>query len=123
MKFNEDISNVGNFSKSSTSSRGPLAQDLAVEDSPTLSAQPRISFENQNTHRASGPQERTQVEKLTTLLGTDRSGNFAEDFAPTLTKHDAMAMQAASDMLAAAGGSQAPDINSETIEEPGVEPR
>jgi hypothetical protein len=124
VKFNEDISNVGNFSKSSTSSRGPMVQDLAVEDSPTLSAQPRISFENQNTHRASGPKERTQVEKLTTLLGTDlRSGNFADDFAPTLTKHDAMALQASSEMLAAAGGAQAPDINSETIEEPGVEPR
>ena len=97
-----------------------MVQDLAVED--WLSVQLRISFENQNRHRASGPQERTQVEKLTTVLGTDRSGNFAEDFAPTLTKHDAMAMQAAGDMLAAAGGS-APDVNSETIEEPGVEPR
>jgi len=76
VKFNEDISNVGNFSKSSASSRGPLVQDLAVlEDSPSHSPQPRISFENQIPnytidHRASGPQERTQVEKLTTLLGT-----------------------------------------------------
>ena len=115
MKFNEDISNVGNFSKSSASSRGPLVQDLAVlEDSPSHSPQPRISFENQIGHRASGPHERTQVEKLTTLLGTDlRNGTLgADDFAQTLQKHEAIAIQTSSKLSkfsASPSASQAAD--------------
>lgn len=134
VKFNEDISNVGNFSKSSASSRGPLVvdsrEDLAVlEDSPSHS--PRISFENQIDHRASGPQERTQVEKLTTLLGTDiRNSTLggdrhaSDDFTQTLQKGDVITVDPTSNTVMTTGthAGQA-DQHSDTIEEPGVEPR
>ena len=100
-----------------------------MEDSPSQS--PRISFEDQIDHRASGPQERTQVEKLTTLLGTDiRNGTLGgdrhayDDFAHSLQKSDARAGHPTSNTVMATGtrGGQL-DQHSDTIEEPGDEPR
>ena len=97
VKFNEDISNVGNFSKSSASSRGPLVKELAALDS---RATPRAS----------------DLALPTALLSTDlRNGTPGGQFAQTLQKHEIVAIQTSR------SADQA-DQHSETIEDPGEEP-